>query len=221
MYDNKYLNLKVQIHFSMSTEKEIIVCYILVYFWRPFCFFLIWRSKRHISAWQQQVLDSTGPNYPKKHLLPKNYQQIPQQFFFSENGTRLLYSIPKIAAYILFKRYLPIPKRFSYILLRRSCAAYILFRRSYILLWRSYILFRRSCAAYILSRKPYILLRRSCAFLTMASLLWGSVASRCVYGAFLVPCSISVHSFSMPSSILTPDVKRACQTIFIEQKGYL
>ena len=36
-----------------------------------FVFFRIWRSKRHISAWQQPFLDSAGPNYPKNTCCQK------------------------------------------------------------------------------------------------------------------------------------------------------
>ena len=46
------------------------VCCIF-FFLAAILFFLIWRSKRHISAWQQQFLDSAGPNHPKNTCCQK------------------------------------------------------------------------------------------------------------------------------------------------------
>ena len=36
-----------------------------------FVYFQIWRSKRHISAWQHPFLDSAGPSYPKNTCCQK------------------------------------------------------------------------------------------------------------------------------------------------------
>ena len=57
---------------SMSTDKEITLFVIFWYFFGGhFIFFRVWRSKRHISAWQQQFLDSAGSNYPKNTCCQK------------------------------------------------------------------------------------------------------------------------------------------------------